>query len=88
MKIGDKVICIRSRSGNEGRLGVVHSFFEEGEVAWGCTTRAPRAGMMVTSLGGPLRADRFLRQTTPVPVSSWRKLPELPEEEKYLEVIS
>lgn len=87
MKIGDRVICIKSNCGNEGKIGEVVGYhtpntsFNGGYIYPG--------DIVVKSLGGPLLSSLGNKTMIGVVRSAWwRKLPDVKEHENLTKALT
>ena len=94
-QIGDRIICIKSKYGNEGKIAEVlgeydgHRRFPDTKGGMWIFTH-PKLKFVARSLGTPLNGRVWQFEVSPINPSNWKKLPiltELNEHEKQLEKI-
>lgn len=87
--INDKIMCIKSDAGNEGKIAIVIGFASsdnmtsKGEISFNNTIWEHKATMFIRSLGSPFHSVTFSHQSSDpvmeaaVNPNNWIKLPDV-----------
>lgn len=87
IKIGDRCIIIKSKAGNEGRIVEVIDYFNPYTTKFDGRTINKDCTLIITSIGTPLNVYKSKSLMTGPMIPDWlRKLPDVTEPEKQLEI--
>ena len=87
IRIGDRAIIIKSKSGNEGKIVLVVSYFDPLVMTYEGFSVNKNCTLIIESLGSPLQREAPLPPSMKGPIDpTWlRKLPKIDEPDLNLE---